>query len=188
MSDVAVVYHSGYGHTEKVAKAIAEAIDEAGVSCTLVTAEDAEANLDQFDDTKTIVLGSPTYMGSASANMKSFMEASSKKWMEGAWRDKLAAGFSNSGSLSGDKLSTLMQFAVFAAQQQMLWISAGLDAVNKTEGHGGKPEDVNRIGSYLGLMTQSDNADPENTPAPGDMQSAKLFGQRIADITRRWAG
>lgn len=43
-----------------------------------------------------------------------------------AWRDKVAAGFTNSGSKSGDKVNTLISLAIFAAQHHMHWVSLGL--------------------------------------------------------------
>ena len=60
-----------------------------------------------------IIMGCPTYMGSPSADMKRFMEASSGRWMEQKWADKLAAGFTNSGSQNGDKQNTLVDIATF---------------------------------------------------------------------------
>lgn len=186
MIKVAIVYHSGFGHTEKVAGFIQQGAAEIGAKVDLHKVLDIETNLDILDDADAIIFGAPTYMGSASAPMKSFMDASAGKWFEKVWKDKIAAGFTDSSGLSGDKLSTLTQFAVFAAQHGMIWVSSGLPSPVKIEGHGAKPEDINRIGSYLGLMTQSDNAAPENTPSAGDIESAKLFGRRIAEAALRW--
>ncbi len=41
------------------------------------------------------------------------------------WRNKVAAGFTNSGAQNGDKLHSLISMALFAAQHGMLWV--GLD-------------------------------------------------------------
>jgi NAD(P)H dehydrogenase (quinone) len=130
MSKVCVVYHSGYGHTQKQAEAVAEGIaSESGAECRLLPVAELEseeapawAELDACD---AMIFGSPTYMGSASAAFKQFMEASSKRWMEQRWADKLAAGFTNSGSQNGDKQNTLLQFVTFAAQHGMLWVNLG---------------------------------------------------------------
>ena len=40
---------------------------------------------------KTIVFGSPTYMGSVSWQFKKFADSSSKAWFTGQWKDKLGA-------------------------------------------------------------------------------------------------
>ncbi len=42
------------------------------------------------------------------------------------WADKVAAGFTNAASRSGDKLATNQQIAVFAAQHRMHWVNLGL--------------------------------------------------------------
>ena len=79
-----------------------------------------------------IIFGSPTYMGSASAPMKAFMDASSKVWFTQGWKDKLAAGFTVSSNQSGDKLATLQQFVTFALQHSMLWIGTGMMGGNNS--------------------------------------------------------
>ncbi|MFV9972394.1 MAG: hypothetical protein AB8V06_05700 [Francisella endosymbiont of Hyalomma asiaticum] len=50
------------------------------------------------------------------------MEKSSRKWYEQKWKNKITAGFTNSHSLSGDKLNYLMQLVIFAAQHRMIWV------------------------------------------------------------------
>jgi multimeric flavodoxin WrbA len=96
--------------------------------------------------------------------------------MKLAWKDKIAAGFTNSGSPSGDKLNTLFQLSVLAAQHGMIW-------VGQTEVNDGK---INRIGSFLGLMAQSDNAPADQTPPPQDLETARRFGARVAKAVLRW--
>ncbi|MBL8566526.1 MAG: flavodoxin family protein [Hyphomicrobiaceae bacterium] len=190
MTAIAIVYHSGYGHTAVVAEHIAKGIAATpGVTAKLYKADELStpdngpwAELTAAD---AIIFGAPTYMGSASAPMKAFMDASSKMWFTQTWKDKLAAGFTNSASWSGDKLSTLTQFAVFAAQHGMIWAGTGMMPGNNNSK--GSTEDINRVGSFLGLMTQA-NADqpPELAPPESDRKTAELFGKRIAEATVRW--
>lgn len=187
---IAIVYHSGYGHTEVVARHVAKGVEKVpGAKAHLLKADDL-ANPDSgpwdvLAAADAIVFGSPTYMGSASASMKRFMEASSKIWATQGWKDKLAAGFTNSGSWAGDKLNTLFQFLALAGQHSMQWISLGLLPGNNTST--GSPEDVNRVGSYLGLMTQA-NVDegPDVAPPESDRRTAELYGERIAKVAERW--
>ncbi|NOU08382.1 MAG: flavodoxin family protein, partial [Hyphomicrobiaceae bacterium] len=132
-----------------------------------------------------IIFGAPTYMGSLSAPFKQFMDASSKAWYGDVWKNKIAAGFTNSASWSGDKLNSLQQLAVFAAQHGMIWTSTGMKAgFNSSTG---KIDDINRVGSFLGLMAQS-NTDqgPDVAPPAQDRKTAELFGQRVAEVTKRW--
>lgn len=185
MTKVAVLYHSGYGHTEVQAKAVAKGAAQVdGVEVKLVKAEEATQNLDLVKDADAIIFGSPTYMGSVSAPFKAFMDASSKVWFTQGWKDKIAAGFTNSHSLSGDKLNTLIQLAVFAAQHGMIWV--GQAELNQSpDGQAGKEDAVNRIGSMLGAMAQSENAAPNVTPPSGDLKTAELLGKRVAQVAIR---
>lgn len=187
MTLVAVVYHSGYGHTAKQAEAVARgALSVADTNVALIKVEDSEQYWDDLQKADAIIFGAPTYMGSASAPFKSFMDASSKVCATHGWKDKLAAGFTNSASQSGDKLGTLQQISIFAAQHGMLWIGLGLMPGNNSSS--GKPDDLNRLGSYLGAMAQS-NADqgPEFGPTASDLRTAELLGFRVATASKRWA-
>lgn len=188
MLKIGIIYHSGYGHTEKLAHHLKIGIDLAdGVEAHLVTAKEASEQLDSLKDYDGMLFGAPTYMGSLSAEFKSFMEVSSSAWFVQDWKDKLAGGFTNSHSLAGDKQNALMQLFVFASQNGMNWVSLGLmnesAADDKQSGDEGL---INRIGYSIGLVSQSENASPDITPPPGDIKSAELFGKRFADAVLRW--
>ncbi|WP_405237359.1 flavodoxin family protein [Lentisalinibacter orientalis] len=187
---ICIVHHSGYGHTAKQAAAVAEGIRRIdGVECvelTVADLEDAEAaGWSELDEAAAIVFGSPTYMGSASADMKRFMEATSGRWMEQKWADKLAAGFTNSGSQNGDKQNTLVSFLTLAAQHGMVWVNLNLLPGNNSSK--GSVDDVNRLGGSLGAMAQS-NVDegPDVCPPEADLETARRLGQRVAECTLRW--
>jgi len=184
---IAIVYHSGYGHTARQAEAVGSgALTVADTNIALVKVEDVDQHWSTLEQSDAIIFGSPTYMGSASAPFKAFMDASSKAWAGQKWKDKFAAGFTNSASQSGDKLNTLQQLAVFAAQHGMIWIGLGLMPGNNTSNS--SPNDLNRLGSYLGAMAQS-NADqgPEFGPTAADLKTAEILGSRVANICRRWS-
>lgn len=174
---LAIVYHSPYGHTAKVASYIAQGAEQTGIQVHLMSIETVDWEL--LDQAEAIIFGCPTYMGSAPADFKAFMDASSKRWFNRSWQGKLAAGFTNSGGLSGDKLMVLQQINLFAMQHGMLW--AGLPLMPT----GSSPQDLNRLSSCLGLMTQSENASVEITPPQGDLDTALWFGEYIAQLTQR---
>jgi NAD(P)H dehydrogenase (quinone) len=183
---IAVLYHSGYGHTAEQAKAVARGAGTvAGAEVVLIPLGDKEVPWDVLNEADAIIFGSPTYMGSASSVMKKFMEDSSKLWMERSWKDKIAAGFTNSASQNGDKLNTLMQLAIFAAQHAMVWV--GLDLLPGNNNSKGSVEDLNRLGSFIGAMAQS-NADqgPDQGPLASDLKTAEHLGQRVASVTARF--
>lgn len=185
MTSIAIVFHSGYGHTKAVAEAVAEGASRvAGSQVHLIPADEAEANTALLDGADAIVFGSPTYMGSVSAKFKEFMEWSSKTWYGRGWADKVAAGFTVSASQSGDKLNVLIQLSIFAAQHGMVWV--GLDLLPGNNNSKGGVDDMNRLGSFLGAMAQA-NADqgPEGV-TEADRKTAAHLGKRVAEAAARW--
>ena len=189
MTTVAIVYHSGYGHTAVVAEHVAKGVTGAGAEARLLRITGADQDMDPvlaaITEADAVIFGAPTYMGGPSAPFKAFADATSKVWFTHGWKDKIAAGFTNSLSLSGDKLSTLEYFSVLAAQHGMVWVSTGLMPGAATGD--ASIDGVNRLGSSLGLMTQSENAAPDVTPGAGDKKTAELFGARVADAALRWS-
>lgn len=186
MAKVAVVYHSGYGHTAEQAKAVTRGADSvAGTDTNLIPVDQIEQHWTTLEAADAIIFGAPTYMGSASAQFKTFMDASSKLWFARAWKNKIAAGFTNSASQSGDKLNTLVQLAIFAAQHGMIWV--GLDLLPGNNNSKGSVDDLNRLGGFLGALAQS-NADqgPEAGPIASDLKTAEHLGVRVAQITNQF--
>lgn len=172
---VCIVYHSPYGHTELVARAIADGARQvANTQVHVMSVEQVDWHA--LDHADVIIFGSPTYMGSVTSGFKLFMDATSKRWKNRMWVGKLAAGFANSGGLSGDKLAVLQQICLFAMQHGMLWSGIPLMPTGHTE------NDLNRLSGFLGLMTQSDNAPVEETPPKGDIETAKWFGKYLAGL------
>lgn len=176
MAKVAVVFHSGYGHTLRVAQSVAD-----GAGAELV-AIDAEGNLadgawDTLNAADAIVFGSPTYMGTVSWQFKKFADASSKAWFTQAWKDKLFAGFTNSATMNGDKASTLQYFQTLAMQHSGLWVGTGMMPSNSKAA---KRDDVNYVGAFSGMMAQSPSDASPAEMSSGDLETARLFGQRIA--------
>ena len=182
MAKIVVVYHSGYGHTERVAQTLAAA---AQAQLVKINEEGniAEQDWDALNQADTIVFGSPTYMGNVSWQFKKFADATSKAWFTRAWSDKLFAGFTNSASLNGDKQVSLIYMQTLASQHGGIWISLGLPPSNSKAA---TRADVNNLGGSVGLLVQSPaDASVEEIPS-GDLDTAKLFGERIAQITRRF--
>lgn len=185
MANIVIVYHSGYGHTAAQAEAVKRGAQKAaGSEVTLLTSDEAQLQWEKLEAADAIIFGCPTYMGSASAQFKAFMDASSKVWFGQGWKDKIAAGFTNSASQSGDKLSTLVQLAVFAAQHGMIWVNLGLMPGNNNSK--GSVNDLNRLGGFLGAMAQS-NADEgaDKGPIASDLLTAEHLGERVANLVKR---
>ena len=177
-----IIYHSGFGHTKAVAERIGQGARTVLTDVHVLTTDEAMKRQGLLLEADTLVFGSPTYFGNVSAEFKRFMESTGSAWSRQLWKDKLAAGFTNSSSVNGDKLSTLITLSLFAAQHGMLWISLGL--MPRYDDQGIQLAEHNGMASYLGLMTLSDNSHSVFSE-PADLLSAGLFGKRIAEITLR---
>lgn len=184
MKKIAIVYHSGYGHTARQAEHVAKgAASVDGVQVQSIGADAVDAHWDDLAAADAIIFGAPTYMGSVSAPFKTFMDASSKVWFIQGWKDKLAAGFTNSASQSGDKLNALMQLSVFAAQHSMTWVNLGLMPGNNSSK--GSVEDLNRLGGQLGAMAQSNADEGAEAMQLSDLRTAEHLGARVAQLALR---
>ncbi len=184
MAKVVVIFHSGYGHTQRMAQSVAS-----GAGAELV-AIDAEGNLpaggwEALAGADAIILGSPTYMGSVSWQFKKFADASSKPWNAQAWKDKVFAGFTNSATLNGDKLSTLHYLFTLAMQHGGIWVGNGMKPFNSKAA---QRNDVNHLGTYCGAMAQSPSDASVAEMLPGDLETARLFGQRVAAVAVKFVG
>lgn len=189
MSHTIVVYHSGYGHTRKQAEAVRQgAAGLPGATAELIEI-DAEGQLaegawEKLDAADAIVFGTPTYMGGPSWQFKRFADASSKAWFTSKWKNKIAAGFTNSASMNGDKVQTLNYLFALSMQQGMIWVGTGMMPANSKAA---QRNDVNWMGAFSGAMAQSpSDSSPEEGPAPGDLETARLFGARVAETAARW--
>ncbi len=184
MANVVVVFHSGYGHTQRMAQSVAE-----GAGAELL-AIDADGNLPEggweaLAAADAIIMGSPTYMAGVSWQFKKFADASSKPWFNQQWKDKLFAGFTNSASLNGDKGSTLTYLFSLAMQHGGIWISQGLKPSNTKAA---QRNDVNYLGSYSGAIAQSPADAGANETLPGDLETARLLGERVAALAAQFKG
>ncbi len=181
MPKIVVVYYSGYGHTQRMAQAVAE-----GAQARLI-AIDADGNLPEGDweaiaASDAVIFGSPTYMGGPSWQFKKFADASSKVWYASAWKDKLFAGFTNSATMNGDKYATIQYFWTLAMQHGGLWVSLGILPSNDKAATRDSP---NFVGGYAGaLATSPSDASSSEMPA-GDLETARAFGERVAQAAAR---
>jgi NAD(P)H dehydrogenase (quinone) len=182
MTQTVVVYHSGYGHTQRVAQAVAE-----GASAELI-AIDAEGNVSEagwasLNAADAIIFGTPTYMGGPSWQFKKFADATSKAWFTSAWKDKVFGGFTNSASFSGDKQVTLIYLQTLASQQGGIWVSLGHMPSNTKAA---TRNDINNLGGSVGVLVQSPSDSGPAEMSQGDLDTAKFYGKRVADITAKF--
>ncbi len=184
MAHVAVIFHSGYGHTQRMAQSVAQ-----GANAELI-AIDADGNLpdggwEALAAADAIVFGSPTYMGSVSWQFKKFADASSKQWYAQTWKDKLFGGFTHSANANGDKHSTLHYMITLAMQHSGIWVGTGLH-YNTTKAS--QRGDVNYLVSSAGPMGQTPGDASAGEMNAGDLETARLYGVRMASLAARFCG
>lgn len=181
---VAIAYHSGFGHTAVLAEAVAAGARDAGAHITIIAVDRMAAeDWDVLDGADAIVFGCATYMGNVSAAFQTFAEQTGRRCLNGTWRDKVAAGFTNSGAKAGDKLHALSSLAVFAAQHHMHWVNLGLGAGWNSAS--GSEDDLNRLGFWLGAGAATDvDVDPDDVH-PSDVRTCHHLGHRVATVTRQ---
>ncbi|WP_420472611.1 flavodoxin family protein [Noviherbaspirillum sp. ST9] len=181
--NIVIVYHSGYGHTHKIAEAVAE-----GSGGALLPI-DADGNLpengwDRLAHADAIIFGSPTYMGNVSWQFKKFADTSSKVWAAQGWKDKLGAAFTNSASVAGDKQTTLTTLFTLAQQHGMLWAGTGMMPSNAKAS---TRDDINYLSSFAGLATATPSDASVDEMVQGDLRTAVLFGKRVRAAAERLA-
>jgi len=184
MTIVAVVYYSASGTTKKLANSVmsgATSLHGVEVLEIEILGSDIlegryknQEVLDSLDVVDAIIFGSPTYMGSISAQFKAFADATGDKWSEKMWKDKIAGGFTIGSNFSGDQLMTIQYFQIFANQHGMIWASLDIPG-------GCDPEGRNRLGAQSGLIAQSKDNNLNET----DLITAHYLGLRIAKLAAR---
>lgn len=177
---IAIVFHSNYGHTRRVAQAIQQGASTMVQTHLVDVATISEHDWQCLDHADMIVFGTAVYLGGVTADFKAFMDSTSRRWVNRTWQGKLSAGFANSGGLSGDKLAVLQSLCLFAMQHGMNWVGLPLIPTGSSQ------TDLNRLSSFLGLMTQSEDAPVEVTPCQGDIQTAIWFGEHLAKTVLSW--
>ena len=182
MAKAVVIFHSGYGHTLRMAQAVAE-----GANAELIAIDPegnvSEAGWQSLKAADAIIMGSPTYMGSVSWQFKKFADASSKQWNGFDWKDKVFGGFTNSAAMNGDKLSTVHYLFTLAMQHGGIWVGTGMKPSNAKAA---QRNDINYVGSYAGAMAQSPSDSSPTEMPPGDLDTARLFGKRVAEVAAKF--
>lgn len=193
MTTLAIISHSGFGHTARTADAIAlgaRTVDGVTVQSHTITASQIDPEqgwmdtdiLDSLTAADGIVFGSSTYMGMVSWQFKAFAYATAQFWMSNGWQDKIAGGFTASGFASGDKNSTIDYLSTLAAQLRMIWVGPAVPSSNLTgDGRGVDPN-----GFYKGVGVVGGQPG-SGMPSAGDILTAELYGVRLAEATQRWA-
>lgn len=196
---VLVLYHSSYGHIEKMAEAVAEgARSEAGIEVVVkrvpeTMPEEAmkQANMKveqkaplatpaELADYDAIVFGTPTRFGNMSAQMRNFLDQTGGLWAQGKLIGKVGSVFTSTGVGIGNE-STILTTQVTLLHHGMVVVGVPFGAPgigDISEVHGG---------SFYGAGTIA-GSDGARQPSEMELGMAKYQGAHVARIAKKMKG
>lgn len=124
-SYVLVLYYSQHGTTKEMAYAIAQGIEEAGMTARIRTVPtvavettvakpaipdegDLYCTMSDLKNCSGLALGSPTHFGNMAGSMKHFWDSTVTLWLAGNLQNKPATVFTSTGSMHGGQETTLV--------------------------------------------------------------------------------
>ena len=176
--NIAIIYDNNNCFTRYLANYIQSGVKTENINSIMYEAEFIINNLKLLDGSQAIILGTPTHFGNVSYNIKKFMDATNEIWDSRKWSNKIAAGFTHSSGLNGDKLSALMSIFIFAQQHGMIWVGLDLKSNAKIDNDNTK---LNKCGSWMGFMAEPPKQSQNNT---SNKKTAEYFGARVAKLTK----
>jgi NAD(P)H dehydrogenase (quinone) len=193
---ILVLYYSGNGSTNEMARQIARGVEQAGMEarlrtvpaisteCEAVAAEiPAEgalyASLDDLKNCAGLALGSPTRFGNMAAPLKYFLDGTSNLWLTGALVGKPAGVFTSTASLHGGQETTLLSMMLPLLHHGMLitGLPYSESALLETEG-GGTPYGASH---HAG-------ADSKNGLDQHEVALCRALGLRLAKTAQKLVG
>lgn len=199
---IQVIFHSMYGHIYRLAEAVAEGAREVGATVEVlqvaetlpaevlakmgaVEAKKAFAQVPIADpkrlaEADAIILGTPTRYGSATAQMRAFLDATGGLWASGALIGKVGSAFTSTGSQHGGQETTLLALSTFFFHMGM--VIAGVpysvqELVKMDEVTGGTPYGASTIAGPRGERQVSQN----------ELAIAQAQGRHVAGIAAKLA-
>lgn len=199
MTKVLVLYYSTYGHTETMAKAVAEGARKVPGTEVVVkrvpelmpreVAEKAGAKLEQaaplatpqeLADYDAIIFGTPTRFGNMAAQMRNFLDQTGSHWTKGALVGKVGSVFASTATQHGGQESTILSFHTTLLHQGMVIV--GLPYTAK----GQMTMDEITGGSPYGATTIS-GGDGSRQPSDNELELARFQGEHVARIAAKLA-
>lgn len=174
---VYVVYDSESGHTEALARAVADGAGAVGGAQVTLRRVD-EADPRELADMDAILWGCAGHFGTISSGLKDFIDRLGYLWANGKLIGKVGGVFCTIATQHGGLEATLLSLIVPMLHQGMIIV--GLP--------GNIPENA-LYGSYYGVgivcpVEQSPD-DPLNLPSGNDIVLGKALGRRVAETARQ---
>ena len=199
MAKVLVLYHSAYGHIEKMAEAVAEGAREGGATVDIkrvpeTLSEEAAkaayfkmdqaapvATVDDLVEYDAIIFGAGTRFGTVASQMRSFIDQTGGLWAKGALVGKVGSVFTSSATQHGGQESTILGFLPTLMHHGMVAVGlpyAFQGQMSLDEITGGSPYGASTITGGDGSRQPSDN----------ELAGARFQGKYVAEIAGKIAG
>lgn len=175
---VLIVYHSDYGNTEKMGKAVAAGMQAAVPGSRPVFRQAAEASLDDLLAADVMVFGTPVHMGSMAWQLKQLIDKAGKLWMEGSLEGKIGAVFATGGGFGnagGGVETTMIGLHSHFLEQGMFVVGFPKSLPGYADG-----------GLQWGAYARCGNH--EGMPQPisdAQLAAARSFGAHIAEVAEK---
>jgi NAD(P)H dehydrogenase (quinone) len=198
---VHVVFYSMYGHIYRMAEAVAEGArevegaevalfqvpelvpEEALVKSGAKAKRDAFAQVpiiepDQLAEADAILFGTPTRFGNMCAQMRNFLDRTTKLWLTGALIGKVGSVFASTASQHGGQETTITSFHSTLLHQGMIIVGVPYSEqrlVTMSEISGGSP---------YGATTLA-GPDGSRQPTENELAIARFQGRHVASIAKK---
>lgn len=200
MPRILVLYHSTYGHIEAMAEAVAEgarSVEGAVVDIKrvpeLVPEELARASgykldqaapiakVDDLENYDAVIVGAGTRYGTASSQMRNFLDQTGGIWMKGALVGKVGSAFTSTATQHGGQevtliglIQTLLHHGMLVAGLPYAW--AGQSRMDEITG-----------GSPYGATTIT-GGDGSRMPSENELEGARFQGRYVAETAKKLVG
>lgn len=199
MTKVLVVYHSIWGHIERMAQAQAQGVREvpgavAQVKRVAETMSDEAlaaigakrdqaapvARPDELADYDAVIFGTPTRFGNMTGQMRTFLDQTGALWARGALVGKAGSVFTSSGTQHGGQESTILSFHLTLLHHGMVIVGLPYSEARQTgldEIKGGSPYGASTIAGAKG----------ERFPSEQELAMARYQGRHVATLAGKLA-
>lgn len=172
-----VIYDSENGHTEALARSVAEGAREVEGSETEISHVN-EADIYKLEGMDAIIWGCPGHFGTISSGLKTWIDRLGYLWAQGKLVGKVGAVFCTTATVHGGLESTLINLITPMLHNGMIIV--GLP--------GNIPENA-LYGSYYGVgvtcPVELSDEDPKNLPSENDLILGRALGRRVAEVTKQ---
>ncbi len=162
-ASVAIIHQKALLNEDDITHDIIRGLTSEKVDVVTYSVEHAHACLDELDQFDGMVFGFMSKQVNDSAHLDAFIDATTARYQNGIWRDKIATAFTSSLRLCADSMPLMLQLSLFCARHNMIWID--------------NDEDV---------RTSADKGDAEYNPARSISAPGYEYGQRLGRVTKQW--